>query len=189
MKKEIIFVTGNKYKLAAARIAFAKYGIKLKHVDMDTPEIQADDVAEIVAYSAKWAAAKLRKPVMVNDASWSITTLNGFPGPYMRHVSSAIGTQGFFKLMRGMRNREMIFKEAVAYCEPGKKPIIVTGIIKGRLATRISTGEHSRWAIDHIFIPPGYSKPLSRLTDEERSRQFAALRTWDKMARKILIGK
>jgi len=64
---KLTFITGNKYKLQSAMKALAPYGIEVEQVKLETPEIQSESSREIAEYSAKYAAEKLQKPVVVSD--------------------------------------------------------------------------------------------------------------------------
>lgn len=184
MQKEVVFITGNERKIAIAKEVLAKYNITLNHIKLDAPEIQAADVADVAKYSAKWAAEKLQKAVVVSDVSWSITALNGFPGTYMKDIAKMLGTNGFLKLMAGETNREIIFTEVLAYCAPRKEPTAVTDSIKAQLATTAEKNDNTNWAIDQIVILN--RKLLAQMTLEERNKYFLKLKTWDKLAKIIL---
>ena len=69
--------------------------------------------------------------------------------------------------MEGIEDREAYFKEAIAYCEPGKDPIVFEGITKGKIALE-SSGEYGWGVIDHLFIPEGEEKTLGNFPDEQR---------------------
>ena len=164
--KTITYVTGNWAKVASAKKALAPLGFVIDNVKMETPEIQADDVIEVSKYSAKWAAEKLNKPVLKNDSGLFVKALNGFPGVYTHYADDTIGEDGLLKLMEGITDREAYFKESIAYCEPGKEPVVFEGITKGIIDTKKS-GTYG-WSWDFIFIPKGEDKTLGCFPDEER---------------------
>ena len=164
--KKIILVTGNMKKLISARQFLEPHGIKVDNVKMDTTEIQSDSVEDIAAFSAKEASEKLKCTVLKNDTGFFIEGLGGFPGPYTHDVMEKIGTDGILKLMKGKRNRKAYYKEAFAYCEYGKEPVIFTSITKGKLATKKSGKYGLR--IDPIFIPDGHTKTMANYNDDER---------------------
>lgn len=66
--KEIVFVTGNERKLARTKDILRKYDIEVKQVDIETPEIQANDVTEVAGYL-------LEKPQGEIKNRWSIDPL------------------------------------------------------------------------------------------------------------------
>lgn len=164
--KTITYVTGNWAKIASAKQALEPLGFEIDNVKMETPEIQADDVNEVAIYSAKWASEKLNKPVLKNDSGLFVEGLKGFPGVYTHYADDTIGEDGLLKLMEGMENRKAYFKEFIAYCEPGKEPVVFEGITRGTIATEKS-GTYG-WSWDFIFIPDGETKTLGNFPDEER---------------------
>ena len=163
---KIILVTGNMKKLISARQFLEPHGIEVDNVKMDTTEIQSDSIEDIAAFSAKEASDKLKCDVLKNDTGFFIEALNGFPGAYTHQVMEAIGTDGILKLMKGEKNRKAYYREAFAYCEYGKEPVVFTSITKGTLATRKSGKYGLR--IDPIFIPEGYTKTMAHYNDDKR---------------------
>ena len=133
---------------------------------METPEIQADDVIEVSKYSAKWAAEKLNVPVLKNDTGLFVQGLKGFPGVYTHYADDTIGVDGLLKLMEGMEDRTAYFKESIAYCEPGKEPVVFEGLTKGKIDVKKS-GTFG-WSWDFIFIPEGENKTFGCFPAEER---------------------
>lgn len=55
-KKELIFVTGNRYKFQVAKLALKGTGINLIQKKLEVPEIQDESVEEVAIFSAVWAA-------------------------------------------------------------------------------------------------------------------------------------
>ena len=141
--KKITYVTGNWAKIASAKQALEPLGYEVDNIKMETPEIQADDVTEVAKYSAKWAAEELGVPVLKNDSGLFVKALKGFPGVYTHYAD-----------------------ESIAYCEPGKEPVVFEGLTKGRIATEKS-GTYG-WSWDFVFIPEGEDKTLGCFPDEER---------------------
>ena len=164
--KKITYVTGNWAKIASAKQALEPLGFEVDNIKMETPEIQADDVTEVSKYSAKWACEELNTPVIKNDTGLFVNALGGFPGVYTHYVQDTIGEDGLLKLMEGIEDRTAYFKESIAYCEPGKEPVVFDAITKGRLDTKKS-GTHG-WSWDFIFIPEGEEIPLANFEDEIR---------------------
>lgn len=164
--KTVTYVTSNWAKIASAKHALEPLGFEVENVKMETPEIQADDVEEVAKYSAKWASEKLNKPVLKNDSGLFVNALKGFPGAYTHYVEDTLGEDGLLKLMEGLEDRTAYFKETIAYCEPGKEPIVFNGITKGRIDVKKS-GTYG-WSWDFIFIPDGEEKTLGCFEDEKR---------------------
>lgn len=165
--KKITYVTGNWAKIASAKQYLEPLKYEIDNIKMETPEIQANDVTEVAKYSAQWAANELGIPVIKNDTGLFIKHYNGFPGVYMKYIDETLGVKGMLHLMKGIKDRDAYIKEAIAYCEPGKEPVVFEGISKGRIALR-SSGKYGWGVIDHIFIPEGENKTLGNFPDEKR---------------------
>ena len=178
MEKKITYVTGNWAKIDRARQILEPLGYEVDNIKMETPEIQADDVSEVAKYSAKWAANELNKAVLKNDSGLFVNGLNGFPGVYTHYVDDTLGVDGLLKLMEGLEDRTAYFKESIAYCEPGKEPIVFEGYTKGRIDTKKS-GTYG-WSWDFVFIPDGEDKTLGCFPDEERWK-FWSLDSYKKL--------
>lgn len=184
--EKIILVTGNKAKLISARQFLEPYGIEVDNVKMDTTEIQSDSIEEIAAFSAKEASEVLKCTVLKNDTGFFIDALGGFPGPYTHQVMASIGTDGILKLMEGVKNRKAHYREAFAYCEYGKEPVVFTSITSGRIATEKS-GEYGM-RIDPIFIPEGHRKTMANYNDDERFKLWNTS-AYDDIAQYVLKKK
>ena len=178
MEKVITYVTGNWAKIESAKQALEPLGYKIDNIKMETPELQADDVSLVAKYSAKWAAEKLNKAVLKNDSGLFINSLKGFPGVYTHYADDTIGVDGLLKLMDGIEDRSAFFKETIAYCEPGKEPIIFEGITKGKISYE-KQGTYG-WSWDFVFIPEGEEKTLGCFPDDERWK-FWSLDSYKKL--------
>lgn len=84
--KELLYVTGNTEKVGVANSFCAPHQIKLIQLQLDIDEIQGEDSEIISLDKARKAFAEIGKPLVISDDSWSITGLNGFPGPYMKSI-------------------------------------------------------------------------------------------------------
>ncbi len=166
MKKSITYVTGNWAKLASAKQVLEPLGYEVDNIKMETPEIQADDVVEVSMYSAKWAAEKLNKPVLKNDSGLFVNGLKGFPGVYTSFVEKTIGEDGLLKLMENLDDRSAYFKESIAYCEPGKEPVVFEGITKGKIDSKKKGTNGWRW--DFVFSPEGEKQSLACFEDDKK---------------------
>ena len=176
--KEIIFITGNEKKYAVAKKYFEGLDISLIRKDMYCPEIQHMDVVEVVKFSVKFMAEKIGKPVIKSDNGFYIESLNGFPGAYMKDVEKTIGKEGFKKIMEGIENRKAKFIDALAFCEPGKAPIVFIGEIKGKLAKEFE-GTNG-YGIDYLFIPEGETHTAGTFVQDKLVKLYD-VGTWSKM--------
>ena len=80
--RTIAFITGNAHKVMEAAEILSGSGIRLRQVDLELEEPQADDVGDVAKACALRGASMLRRPVLVEDSGLFVSALGGFPGPY-----------------------------------------------------------------------------------------------------------
>lgn len=117
MTKRITFVTGNPNKITEAKTILADYGIEVAQLALDIDEIQAYDPLKITEAKARAAYKQAGVPVVVNDCSWEIPALQGFPGGYMKDIMQWFTADDFLNLMRNKNDRQIILLDTVAYCD------------------------------------------------------------------------
>ena len=120
MAKKIKFVTGNPRKLEEAKSVLKDYGIVVEPLQIDIDEIQHHDPLKITEAKVKSAYEKAGRPVVVNDSSWEIPVLGGFPGGYMKNVANWFTAEDFLALMKDKNDRRIILHDVVAYCDGDK---------------------------------------------------------------------
>lgn len=113
--KHITFVTGNSRKFEEALLILRQYGVMVEQLQLNINEIQHHDPLEITKAKARAAYQKAGRPVVVNDTSWDIPALNGFPGGYMKDVCQWFSTEDFLALMRNKSDKTIIANDVVAY--------------------------------------------------------------------------
>ena len=163
---QIVYVTGNKYKIELAQRILSPLGITVEQKKIYCPEIQDDKIENVSKFSAKYAANELNIPVIKNDSGLIIEALNGFPGPYTAYVEDTLTEEGILKLMTNIQNRKACFVEVISYCEPNKEPVFFISETEGEISLT-KKGEYG-WSYDRIFIPKGQTKTLAEFNDDER---------------------
>ena len=118
MAKTIYILTRNKGKILAAQSVFSKFGIEVKNIEKDYPEIQGKDSAEIAKHSALEAAKEFKVPVVREDHSLFINALGGFPGPYTNYFDKKIPAEKILDLMKDAKDRSAYMELAAAYAKP-----------------------------------------------------------------------
>ncbi len=167
--KTIFYVTSNSYKFQIAKNILKGSGLRIIQKKLETPEIQNDSVEKVAVFSARWVSSVLKKPVVVSDGGCYIKALNGFPGPFAKYINRWLTAKDLLLIMRGQADKQMVWRSCLAYCEPDKEPIAFTNEFKGKFVHKIGRNEyrkHYSW-LDTLFIPDGFSKPLSELSDKE----------------------
>jgi XTP/dITP diphosphohydrolase len=146
---------------------------------LDIPELRSDDVIEISRQKAHYAFDKLLTPLIVDDTSFSIDALKGFPGPYAAYALNTLGNEGILKLMNNIKDRNAHFTTVIAFAdEEGVRHF--EGTIHGRISTIPRGG--GGFGYDPIFEMDG--RTLAELPLKEKSRishralALTAFRDW-----------
>lgn len=166
--QKLVYLTTNPHKVNEANHFFNEkygFGIEIVKPDFEIIEIQAKTCAEVASYSVKYAAEKLKCPVLKSDAGLYIDALGGLPGPYNAYFDKQIGVEKFLKMFKNEKNRKARIEHCFAYCEPGKEPIVFSGGGTGTIAME-SHGKLGRWH-SFFYIPDGETKTLSELQEED----------------------
>lgn len=112
---KVTFVTGNQRKLGEAKQACQPFGIEIVQRKLDIDEIQHHDPIKITQHKAKEAFRLINKPLFVNDASWNIPALQGFPGGYMKDIASWFKPEDFLALVSQKQDRRICCVETIIY--------------------------------------------------------------------------
>ncbi len=171
--KVVYFATHNRNKVRMAKEIAEELGLALiiKHLKVEYPEDKSrEDFSFVAKKGAEFCANKYKKKVFVTDIGIEVETLKDFPGINTGFVLRRIGVEGIIKLMRGEKNRKVRACLALAYCEPGKKPIVWQGSIKGKIPTRARGKRGFGW--DPIFIPNHHKQTFGENPDL-RNRLFS----------------
>jgi non-canonical purine NTP pyrophosphatase (RdgB/HAM1 family) len=163
--KQIVFVTSSDDKAREASIAL---GYEVKRVKLELDELQSMDLRVIVEHKTRQAFAKLKKPVMTEDVSFEIKQWGGFPGPFIKFLST---TMGYEKLCAALRvgNRVADWTVGYGYFD-GKKFLYAEATMTGSIAQRPRGGG---WGFDVVYIPKGQTKTIGEL-GPERKQPFSA---------------
>jgi XTP/dITP diphosphohydrolase len=160
-------------------VEFFGGSLDICHAVLDIPELRSDDVVEISRQKAYYAFDKLQTPLIVDDTSFCINSLKGFPGPYAAYALKTIGNEGILKLMNNINDRNAHFTTVIAFAdEEGVRSF--EGTIHGRIGT-IPRGAGG-FGYDPIFEMDG--RTLAELPLKEKSRishralALTAFRDW-----------
>lgn len=138
---KLTYVTGNKNKFENAQKFFVPHGVELMQASLNIPEIQAYDGLEVAKHKAQSAWGLLHETLFVNDASWLIPALNGFPGPYMKYVNEWFMPIDFIHLMEGKEDRTIILKDTIVYIDETGS-VVFTNEHRGTILTSPAQGDY-----------------------------------------------
>ena len=170
--KKIYFATTNKAKIQSLENDLKDLDIKVEPVNMEIPEIRADETRDVAREKVLYAFDKIKKPCVAQDGGFYIPALKGFPKSYAKFVLNTIGIEGLLKLIEG-KNRKCEFRDTFAYFDSNlKKPVLFEAITRGTIAKE-SRGEakERHWSELHkIFIPQNAKKTFSEMTLAEMNK-------------------
>ncbi|HUP26537.1 MAG TPA: non-canonical purine NTP pyrophosphatase [Candidatus Limnocylindrales bacterium] len=167
----ITFVTGSNNKVAEAK-AILPFTIKNKQIDLD--EIQTLDAEQVVHHKLHQAFRIVGGPVMVDDVSAELESLNGLPGPFIKFFEQKLGQDALYKLVKTKNDRVKITCH-LGYCD-GQKEIIVKGVLYG---TVVSPRGENGWGFDKVVMPDGQTRTMAEMSPEEKnniSHRYLALK-------------
>ncbi|MGZ6972199.1 MAG: non-canonical purine NTP pyrophosphatase, partial [Thermoanaerobaculia bacterium] len=148
----LTFVTSNAGKALEAA-AFLGREVALK--DVEVPEIQSLDFAEVARAKAIVAAGALGVPVLVEDSGLAVDAWGGFPGPLTKWVTAgAAGYDAFAKMLDGFNDRSAEAVSVLAVARPGQAPndvVVAEGRVRGSIALHPRGANGFGW--DVLFIP------------------------------------
>jgi len=161
---KLVVVTSNPHK--AHEVAEFFFGsVEVTHVALECPELRSEDVGEIARGKARYAYGEIGLPLIVDDTSFEIDALNGFPGPFAAYVLDTIGNAGILRLMEGVKDRSACFTTAIAFAD-AEGIRVFTGTIHGTLTT--TPRGMGGFGYDPIFECDG--KTLAEIPLAEKSR-------------------
>jgi len=142
-------------------------GVALERVDRPYPEVQADRLADVLAFAAETLSAKVEPPWIIDDSGLFVDALRGFPGVYSSYVFRTIGPGGVLKLLRASATRAARFETAFLYHD-GAESRAFRGQCRGTIA-RTERGSGG-FGFDSIFIPSGSRKTFGEMSLIEKNR-------------------
>ena len=127
-------------------------------------------------------------PVISDDSGLCISSLKNKPGVYSarlakRHGSFSKAMIFILKKMKYKKDRSAVFICSLSFKYPKKKPINVTGKIKGYIAKSIR-GKKG-FGYDPIFIPNKYEKTFGQFSKLKKMRMDHRYQAFKKLKRKI----
>ena len=170
--EKLIYLTTNPNKVNEASEFFSKkygFNIEIVNPNFEILEIQASTCKEVAAFSAEYAANKLKTAVLKSDTGLYIDALGGLPGPYNHYFDKQIGIEKFLELLKNEKNRKARIEHCFAFCKPGNKAIVFSGGGTGTIAYE-ARGKRGRWH-DKFFIPDGETRTLSELRDIDYEKE------------------
>jgi len=178
----LTFVTSNAGK---AREAAALLGREVAVREVEIPEIQSLDFADVARAKAIVAAGALGVPVLVEDSGLAVDAWGGFPGPLTKWLTAGrAGCDAFAKMLDGFTDRSAEAVSVLAVARPGQAAldvVVAEGRVRGSIALHPRGTNGFGW--DVLFMPEGATRTWAEMSEEEKNRDshrakaFRRLRT------------
>ena len=176
-----IFVTTNEHKRREVQQIL---GVALDGADLDLPEVQAIDPAEVAAEKARAAREALGDtdlPILVEDSGLMVDAWGGFPGALTKWVMQSVGNEGLLRMLAPGEDRSASAVCVVALAEADGKVRTFRGEVRGKVAE--SPRGEGGFGYDPVFVPGWSSMTYAEMgegknKDSHRARAFRAVREW-----------
>ena len=188
--KKILIGTHNKGKFREIAYLLSKKYKKVSPVSLKIPSPK--ETSKSFSGNSKLKVNFFSKfvdfPVISDDSGLCISSLKNKPGVYSarlakRHGSFSKAMVFILKKMKHKKDRSAVFICSLSFKYPKKKPINVTGKIKGSIAKSIS-GKKG-FGYDPIFIPNKYKKTFGQFSKLKKMRMDHRYQAFKKLKRKI----
>jgi len=161
--EKLAFVSGNASKLRDLQAVCKPFGIEVEQLDLPVEEVQSFDTEKIALHKAKQAYKLAGRPVLVQDTSWNILALHGFPGAFMRYIAEWLKAEDFLTLMAGKTDRTIVRTHIVAYFD-GKRSKLFSKNFTGTLAEE---PRGKGYSIDQLVITAGETRTNAEIREQE----------------------
>jgi XTP/dITP diphosphohydrolase len=177
----VVFVTGNEHKRREVREIL---GVELEAADLDVPEIQGIDPAEVAVAKALAAREALGSPeayVLAEDSGVMVEAWNGFPGALTKWLMGSVGVEGLLGMLSGFEDRSARAVCVAAVATPDGVVETFRGEVRGEISPE-ARGEGG-FGYDPVFVPEWSASTYAELGEEKnrdshRARAFRAMRGW-----------
>jgi non-canonical purine NTP pyrophosphatase (RdgB/HAM1 family) len=158
--QDVFFVTGNRYKLQEVESVLGP----MRHVHLDLPEVQELEPRKVVIAKAQAAIAQGYSPVLIEDTSLAMSSLNGLPGPLIKWFLKALGVEGVYSLAESKGEFRAEVRTIFGLALGVQSFIYGEGVVTGIVVP--PRGRDFGW--DAIFQPDGSHKTVGEMSIEER---------------------
>ena len=180
--KSVLFATTNARKIYEANETLSAYDIAVTPIQLTIDEIQHADPAEITKQKAITAFEAAGKPVVVSDTSWSIPSLGGFPGGYMKDVSAWLQPHDWLALMNQYEDRTIECHEHLAYYDGTTLQHFVS-IYSGQIAREAFVPRKPTDSIECVTILYGDKTMAEQIEAGEVASAGEELYHWQQFAK------
>lgn len=158
---KLYFITSNKNKFTEVKAILGE----VEQLEMDLPEIQELNPKKIIEEKLKEAIKYHKGPLIVEDVSLNVESLNGLPGPFIKWFEKTIKPEGIYNLAKKLGNTNAVAKTIFGLANKGNINYF-DGEVKGRL---VSPRGKNGFGFDFIFMPDGHNKTYSQMSAAKKN--------------------
>jgi XTP/dITP diphosphohydrolase len=166
--REVGLVTSNPHKLKEFQHGLGSLGVRVRLLEVDCDEVQADTLEEVVHFCLDQIGARGHRDFILDDSGLFVRGLKGFPGVYSSYVFQTIGCEGILRLLDGQEDRGAEFRCCIGCQMEGLGRVIVTGVSPG-MVIEDERGDKG-FGYDPIFVPEGSSRTFAQMDLDEKGR-------------------
>ena len=178
---QAIFVTTNEHKRREVQEIL---GVALDRADLDLPEIQSIDPAEVATEKVRAARKALGDPdhpVLVEDSGIMVDAWDGFPGALTKWLMQSVGSEGLLRMLGSDEDRSARAVCVVALAEADGTVHTFRGEVLGTVASE--PRGTSGFGYDPVFVPEWSSMTYAEMGERKnanshRALAFRAVREW-----------
>lgn len=162
----ITFVSSNEEKYREIRGALERCDYAVQRLDVDVPEIQSINPANVATYKAHAAFRQLGSGlVLVEDTGLGIDAWGGYPGALIKWVLKSVGEAGLCRQLDAWDDRRATATVVLCLFD-GDHMRTFTGQTHGVIAASPRGTFGFGW--DSIFQPDGYSITYGEMPREQK---------------------
>lgn len=161
---KLTFLSSNKYKVEEAVTILQTKNIQVVGTSVKIPEIQTENVRDLVRDKALKAFSRIGRPVFVEHTGLYIEALNQLPGGLTQIFWDRLKAEGFIQLISHAKHSPVIARTMIGYCD-NQKMHFFEGEVRGTFAEQSRGPDHFQW--DCIFIPDGFNQTFAEMGEKK----------------------
>jgi XTP/dITP diphosphohydrolase len=167
-----LFVTSRAEKAEEAR----RMGFSVERRELELPEPQALDPAEVIEAKARAAFERLRAPLVVEDSGLAIEAWGGFPGALVKWMEKTVGLEGIARMLDPFPSRRATAVCVVAFFD-GARLRVGRGEARGSISSAPRGEGGFGW--DRLFVPEGDARTFAEMPPGDKDRVSHRRRAWE----------
>lgn len=164
MKPKLLIVTGNDWKFQQLAFVLSEYFV-CEQRDWNESEIQGS-AEEILDHKIKRAYEIFKCPVLVDDVSVHLESLNGFPGPYMKDFFTLMTPYEMGHKFAGSKIKAIC---RLGLCRGPEDILIAEGEFNGKVIAPKKEDHQGKW-FELFVVLDGMDKPMIEYSIEEKNK-------------------